>query len=341
MGRIRLIVLVTLSFLMAGCLLRGGSATLADLEVAYNEAQDAISQAESVGADEEVPDLIELAKNRLEEVREKQLAAPSQDVLREYRYVKTLAQRAVNQTLRNRVDKFSREISGLDEPSTDTVVYKVPASSDTEPFDREPVAYWSFDEDTGHRVADEVGKFNGQRVGFTNTGVGVKGRALILEGENGWVEVEKASSLTPRQKFTVSLWFHPTRRQKQHLINKGSIESPNNPSPFSLFLSRDGDIVFSVNTTQGKSQIRSVGYQLRRWHHVVASYNGTSIELYVNGEKVSGLPVESVLVANDRPIIIGADIYGRNVLQGRVDEVKFYDQGLDDSAVLELYNSSR
>jgi hypothetical protein len=348
MGRIRLIALLVTSFLLTGCLLRGGSATLADLEVAYNEAQDAITQAESLGAEEEVPQLLELARNRLEEVRENQLGAPSQDVLREYRYVKTLAQRAVSQTLKNRVDRLTGKLDSLKESSSDTIVRMFPRkTADTTPEASvrlenvpSPIAHWSFDGDTGYEVNDEYGNYPGKRVGTTETGVGVQDDALIVEDGRGWMEVIEGSSFPPRKDFTVSLWFYPSQRAEQSLVNKGRIQSPINPSPFALFLMKTDDIVFGVNTVEGLSQIRSVGYRLQRWHHLVATYDGATMKLYVNGTKVSGLPVEAALTVNDRPIILGANPSGQDVLQGRLDEVKFYDQALEEGAVRKLYKRS-
>jgi hypothetical protein len=343
MGRTRLLVLLATSFLLTGCLLRGGSATLADLEVAYTEAQDAIAQAESIGADESAPQLLELAQNRLEEVRENQLGAPSQDVLREYRYVKTLAQRAVTKTLKNRVDQLSGKLEDLEESSPDTVIRKVPQTPSNQESDLgpDPVARWSFDGDTGVSVSDPIGNYEGQRVGGTRSGLGVKGRAIILENDQGWVEIPKGASLTPRRDFSVSLWFYPTQQKQQFLINKGPLKSADGPSPFSLFLTQNGDIAFAVNTVEGFSQIRSVGYELQRWHHVVATYDGNAIELFVDGEKVSGLPIENALSVNDSPLVLGALPGGEDVLEGRLDEVKLYGEALDAYVIKDLYQQSR
>lgn len=129
MGNYKGIILGLVCLLLVGCGMRGGQYTLADLEAEYNLAQDAIAHAEQLNAKQHAPRLLRLAKERLQKVRDKQLAAPSADIVRQYQYVQTLANRAalnslnqqvssVRQDLQQRPDKVTVDTSALQQKIT-------------------------------------------------------------------------------------------------------------------------------------------------------------------------------------------------------------------------------
>ncbi|MFB6344761.1 MAG: LamG-like jellyroll fold domain-containing protein, partial [bacterium] len=113
--KLKVAVIGLLCVLLVGCGVRGSRYTIADLEAEYNRAQDAISHAENLNAQEHAPKILEIAQERLEKIRDKQLAVPSADIIRQYRYVQTLANRAALNSLNaqiNTVQDSMRDSSG-------------------------------------------------------------------------------------------------------------------------------------------------------------------------------------------------------------------------------------
>lgn len=121
MGNYKALVLGLICFALIGCGIRGGQNTLADLQAEYNRAQDAIGHAEQLNAEEHSPRLLKLAKERLSTVREKQLSAPTVDVIRQYQYVQSLANRAAMNSLNQQVSAVRTDLNRRpDEISVDT-----------------------------------------------------------------------------------------------------------------------------------------------------------------------------------------------------------------------------
>ena len=63
---------------------------------------------------------------------------------------------------------------------------------------------------------------------------------------------------------------------------------------------------------------------LNSWTHLAATYDGTTLRLYVNGTLVASRAQTGALAASTNPLQIGGDaIYGQ-YFAGRIDEVRVY-----------------
>jgi hypothetical protein len=434
MGRFRGACLLIVVVLLSGCVVRGAQTTIADLEAAYREAQDAIAHAETMGAKEHAPDLLNLAQQRIDTVRENQLAAPSSDVLRQYEYVKTLAQRATTKSIDNRVVRLKQTVQQQDETSQklaedaqiqDTVsdlqteiktlsnrLDNVEGLNDNVKANRKAIqeirrklrgdtvnldalkqavgrntdnirklcselqtmkesmkrstqqrfkesrsthstlydtslsgltAYWSFDNATGSTFIDETGQVSGRNLGAKFGAEGLYGSTAVeFSGDNDILKISDASGLDPgfHPGFTVSGWFKTTELQNRStLISKWNSESEEgwhvslstNELEFTMKYGHD---TLSVNTTGG--------YADGQWHHFVMSYNSTDTvtRLYMNGhqvDKVSG----TTNVSTNVPLILGAFGKGKGgYFRGKLDELQIFTRSLSAEEVRSLTDIS-
>lgn len=96
----------------------------------------------------------------------------------------------------------------------------------------------------------------------------------------------------------------------------------------------DGD--GKITYLKGKTPIVS-----GRWHHVVATYDGKEMRLYVDGKLESQSSEQSgpVLYAEDAPAVLGAyrDSNENHPLDGRLREVSFSAKVLDSEAVADAF----
>jgi hypothetical protein len=78
---------------------------------------------------------------------------------------------------------------------------------------------------------------------------------------------------------------------------------------------------------------------LNEWHHLVGTYDGASIRLYVDGaeDPASPVPYAGPIHVDDFPVWIGANAErpGRGFV-GRIDEVLVWDRALTQAEILEL-----
>lgn len=80
--------------------------------------------------------------------------------------------------------------------------------------------------------------------------------------------------------------------------------------------------------------------ELGRWYHVAATYDGAQMRLFVDGAVVATSDAQSgpVLSAADSPLVIGGyrDSNEDFPMHGRLGEVRFVAEALDDASVAEL-----
>jgi len=73
------------------------------------------------------------------------------------------------------------------------------------------------------------------------------------------------------------------------------------------------------------------------WYHVVGTYDGSNIKIYING-KLEGITPYSVGIAmGDDPVTIGRDQTSANFFTGLIGEVRIYTRALTDKEIYELY----
>ncbi len=186
-------------------------------------------------------------------------------------------------------------------------------------FEGEGLAYWSFDEGTGDRVYDRVGGYHGNvtRAGWTQ---GINGSGLRFDGDSsGPVRVDGID--TPEQ-FSVSLWVRPANldvseeNDYRHLVSTGGGSI--------LILEENGKLSFRL---PGVDSERLTPTEPRvsteEWTHIVATYDGDTQKVFVDGEQVASKSPESGDVQWQQTLFVGAETQGgEHVFDGTIDEIR-------------------
>src|SRR5262249_48824450 len=76
--------------------------------------------------------------------------------------------------------------------------------------------------------------------------------------------------------------------------------------------------------------------QLGTWYHLVTTYDGASLKLYVNGVLDGSQPASGPILTTSGPLLIGGGAINW-FFNGRVDEVSLYDRSLSASEVQAIY----
>src|SRR5437879_12419831 len=72
---------------------------------------------------------------------------------------------------------------------------------------------------------------------------------------------------------------------------------------------------------------------LNTWAHLAATYDGTTIRLYVNGVQVASRAQTGTIATSTNPLQIGGDsLYGQ-YFQGAIDEVRVYNVALTGAQI--------
>lgn len=141
-------------------------------------------------------------------------------------------------------------------------------------------------------------------------------------------------------QFTLALAIKPTTAsQFGTLISKGADFYVNQ----NYFLAyNNGRITFAASNSCGASSgvVDSSPIPLNVWSHVTATYDGSSLALYINGKFAGSQVFSGALCNNNLPVLIGAlkaDGSGTQNFSGQMDEVEIYPTALDAGTILDRY----
>jgi uncharacterized repeat protein (TIGR01451 family) len=145
-------------------------------------------------------------------------------------------------------------------------------------------------------------------------------------------------------KYTVGLWVKPgnTQPKRQHLVGKrntiGEIQGN-----YSLVLNPDQTIRFMMQSTDcqiWKSLDSSVALIRDQWNHVMGTFDGTTMRLYINGvAEPTQLSVTGGACLSTAPITVGSwQRADWSRFDGALDEITIYGAALSGSEVRAIYD---
>ena len=214
--------------------------------------------------------------------------------------------------------------------------------------------YWRLD-DTGTTAADASGaNNNGTYVSAPVTAAGLltgeTNAARTFNGTTQYVDLSPTPFGTPTQ-VSAEAWVRTTATKGAGgyhvLITDTSSEFDNG---FSLVIDSANRAMFSVARTTGFTVTRgqatsSVTLAPNTTHHVVGTFDGTTVRVYVDGVQV-GTASFTVPISwsSSRDLRIGRAVGSSSAtffLQGTLDEAALYTAALPAATVLAHYNSGK
>ena len=195
------------------------------------------------------------------------------------------------------------------------------------------VAAYSFNEGSGTTVTDLSGHGNtGTINGAVWSAAGKFGNALSFNGTNSWVTVNDAASLDLSSTMTLEAWVNPTTLGAvwRTVILK---EQPGELI-YSLYANTDTTrpsanvFVTSEHETRGTAAL-AIG----AWTHLAATYDGTTLKLFVNGVQVSSVAVTGAISNSTGVLRIGGNNVWGEFFNGLIDEIRIYNRVLSATEI--------
>lgn len=167
------------------------------------------------------------------------------------------------------------------------------------------------------------------------------GGSIVFDGTNDGVQLP-GTNLSLNQ-MTISSWNYSTDYvQNGHLFEKTTDGTTN--TQYSLLLGTDGNIryrVLGLNPIDLAAPMVTVNGQ---WNNIVATWDGTSKRIYVNGVLAAntGTLPGSVTQNSTGPAYIGiAGNFAGNPFNGRISNTTIYNRGLTEAEVQQNFNALR
>jgi hypothetical protein len=219
-----------------------------------------------------------------------------------------------------------------------------------------PLAYLRFDESTGTIASDAMGGTHpGQLMGAATRdphgAIGAPPRTTtggmtmdtpapvgaVHLADGGYVRIAAIPALADSDELTLECWFRPENVDAVHPILELADAQHTGPHVWQF---NAGDRIYAnlIDATRTDHSMMSDAGAIsaNAWHHVVASYDGASGALYLDGHRVGSTGMSG-------PLLVNGDLYvgHRNAMGmseavsflGSIDEVAVYDHALSAGTV--------
>lgn len=148
--------------------------------------------------------------------------------------------------------------------------------------------------------------------------------------------------------YTLEAWVYPTRNPGANNFT-GIFDRESNPGS-----GRDGYNIYFLGSattdtfffaerfvagTNGNTSVTlNQSVSVNNWHHIVATYNGTTLTLYRNGSSV-GTPATTTgnITNTSKSLTIG--VRGGNYFGGRISNAKIYNRALSTQEITQNFNA--
>src|SRR5882762_9831648 len=162
-------------------------------------------------------------------------------------------------------------------------------------------------------------------------------QAFLFDGDRDYVQIPNASDLNiPSGLITVDAWINPATRGQYYpgILNKGDV-GPLSKESYALFLDPRGNVGFLVNST-GTPAGRGIVFgstflPLNTWTFVAGTYDGKSVNVYVNGTLDGTVPKTGGINGTPDPVLIGKSqrtLDNNSYFNGSIDEVELFNRVL-------------
>jgi hypothetical protein len=210
------------------------------------------------------------------------------------------------------------------------------------------IGYWKFDEDSGTVAADSSGNGHTGTIsgGGSLSALGKNGRTLLLDGASGYASMGNDSAFDLSSAGTVSLWFRTNSftNDYPHLLSRGASAGWDTPG-WALFMFKSGSLGFGmrVNDPAPATSVAQTGSghnQTGVWKHVAATWNGTRIQVYING--VYNTSAAQTVTPPSTGKTLQAGRYqesGNGWFNGSIDEVRIYSRALSADEIRLVYSN--
>jgi hypothetical protein len=192
------------------------------------------------------------------------------------------------------------------------------------------VAAYGFEEGTGTTVADASGRgHTGTISGAAWAAAGRYGKALRFDGVNDRVGVADSNALDLSARFTLEAWVNPVvltgwrtvlMKETADGLAYAVYANDNAPQP-AAYTRIDG-----AAASDGSSGVAAL--PVNAWTHLAATYDGSTLRVFVNGVEVGSEPVSGNVVKSANVLSIGGSLVWGEYFEGLIDEVRVYNRAL-------------
>ncbi|MEQ9049213.1 MAG: LamG-like jellyroll fold domain-containing protein, partial [Marinoscillum sp.] len=202
------------------------------------------------------------------------------------------------------------------------------------------VAYYPFNGNANDESENENdGTVNGATL--TSDRHGNSNSAYDFSGAGGYsspaIDIPRAPELEPTNAITVSAWVNPDNYENTGIVCKRNSANGRPYNSYSISFGGDKKFSFTVSTTatgdDGYGLIQKTDFEYGTWNHVVGTYDGSKVSLYVNGVLETDTVASGSIVYSSLDLYFGRTGASNYTYDGRLDEVRIYNRALKPAEI--------
>lgn len=218
--------------------------------------------------------------------------------------------------------------------------FYTPLSGGSSPLLTDLVSYWKLDESSG-TAADSKGSNTGTVAGTVTQGSSGKiNTAYTFSGfSDTWLDCGSDASLRMTSAGTISAWVYQTTSDNYSTV-VGNDDFDTDRHGYNFFIRLDGTVSLELASASAAQSVTSTtAISNNVWNHIVATWDGTNVHIYVNGNDEGAVSQTVTPTTNTSSFKIGNASIGSYNYTGRIDEVGVWSRALTGAEVTTLYNS--
>jgi hypothetical protein len=208
-----------------------------------------------------------------------------------------------------------------------------------------PVSYWRLGETSGTTAADEIGANLGtySNVLLNQAGAlaGDTNPSASFDGVQSYLRVSSSSSLNMTSAVTVEFWAkrRAITSTYQVLVGKPG-DGQSNKENYAVWLGPSNKYTAYFGDGSTWVAVQTPAITDTNWHYVVATNNGSTVKIYLDGVLKQLTSTTLRLTANTQPLNIGRANNNQYPFNGWLDEVALYPTALSATTVQAHYNQA-
>jgi hypothetical protein len=205
-----------------------------------------------------------------------------------------------------------------------------------------PLAYWRFDEASGTTARDFSGNghdatyMGGVQLGGPGAIAGESDGAAIFDGSSGYVDAGDLFAFAGSQAFSVEAWVRSVSEAGYGGIFSREDVAGGPPSEGYLGFVSPSNGVYGFQRLDGNdlTSVTSTASASGQYDHVVATYDGTTMTIYVDGAAQNMQTSSFGIAGAVNHFVVGAEAGGAEAFfRGVLDEVAVYEHVLSPTRV--------
>jgi hypothetical protein len=167
--------------------------------------------------------------------------------------------------------------------------------------------------------------------------------SIVFDGVDDYVNIPNSTNLNPVKNMTISSWVNATSFNNTYI---GILDKYNGGTStgFAVYIPNVSGIQrfrFLNNATSYSEVTATSSISTGLWYNVTCTYDGTNINIYVNGSFESSASCSGNNNGNSDAVKLGGDGVSTNYFNCKISTTLIYNRALTTSEILQNYNATK